>query len=34
MLHCVRKEGKVFFSFGLKGIGFVHNKEIFTWMKW
>jgi hypothetical protein len=27
----VRKEGKVFFAFGSKGISFVHSKAIYTW---
>jgi hypothetical protein len=33
MLRCVRKEGKVFFPFGSKGISFVHRKAIYTWKK-
>jgi hypothetical protein len=33
MLLCARKEGKVFFAFDSKAVpvGFVHNKEIYTW---
>ena len=35
MLRCARKDGKVFFAFGSKDelMGFVHSKEIYTWMK-
>jgi hypothetical protein len=33
MLQCVRKEGKVFFTFGSKDTSFVHSKAIGTWMK-
>ena len=28
MLHCVRKEGKVFFAFGSKNASFVHSKAV------
>jgi hypothetical protein len=33
MLHCVRKEGKVFFAFGSKNTSFVHIKAVHTWME-
>jgi hypothetical protein len=33
MLRCVRKEGKVFFTFGSKDTSFVHIKAIHTRMK-